>query len=165
MPKELAFPPLRPAWRALVALLLPACEQAEAALVAGEPGNTQPLLPLLAMQGICETDPSTAAEICAHVFAEVLDAQADAADPYRPAGEPAGYDPNAPLPPGAPLRKHLVKMLCSSTAPCRPPSPRINTPRLRPPRPPARPASARPAQGSLPPEGRLGQGRGYVAGT
>ena len=46
----------------------------------------------------------------------MLDAQADAADPYRPAGEPAGYDPNAPLPPGAPLRKHLVKMLCSSNA-------------------------------------------------
>ena len=57
-----------------------------------------------------------AAEIKAHVFADVIDAEIDAADPYRPAGEPAGYDPNAPLPPGVPLRKHLVKMLCSSTA-------------------------------------------------
>ena len=54
----------------------------------------------------------------AHVFAEVLHAEIDAADPYRPAGEPAGYDPNAPLPPGVPLRKHLVKMLCSSNTLC-----------------------------------------------
>ena len=30
-----------------------------------------------------------------------MNAEIDAADPYRPAGEPAGYNPNAPLPPGA----------------------------------------------------------------
>ena len=47
---------------------------------------------------------------------QVLDGESDAADPYRPAGEPAGYSPDAPLPAGAPLRCHLVKMLCSSNA-------------------------------------------------
>ena len=50
LPKELAFPPVSGAWRALVAILLPTSEQAEAALVAGEPSNTQPLLPLLTLQ-------------------------------------------------------------------------------------------------------------------
>ena len=54
----------------------------------------------------------------------MIDAEVEAVDPYRPAGESAGYDPNAPLPPGVPLRKHLVKMLCSSTALCGKRSPR-----------------------------------------
>ena len=69
---------------------------------------------MLVLKGVCEADAAAADAVRGRVFADVLEAPRDAADPYRPAGEPAGYDPNAPLPPGAPLRRHLVKLLCAS---------------------------------------------------
>ena len=69
----------------------------------------------MVLQGIAEHDATAREALKRYIFApKFLEAELDPKDPYRPAGEPAGFDPNLDLPDEAPLRMWLIKALTSS---------------------------------------------------
>ena len=113
LPAELAYPALRSEWRRVLEVtheLLVACDKPGASEQAGR----EPVLPLVVLKGIVDSDATIRDEAKRFLFPPgCLSAQFDPKDPYRPAGELPGFDPNAPLPANASTRARLIKQLTS----------------------------------------------------
>ena len=115
LPPELAYPALKGEWKGLLDdLLLPL-------LKAAGRGNettsaaTAPVVPLVVLEGIAKCDGAVCELMRKHIFPpQYLNAELDPKDPYRPAGEPSGFDPNKEeIPDDASLRIRLIYCLTS----------------------------------------------------
>ena len=110
IPKELACPALSSEWKPIAGLLLDRLKAAEE----DTSESNGPIMPALVLQYLAESEPALREAIkCFVIPKEYLDAPIDPDDPYRPAGQARGWDPNDKLPLDAPLRIRMIKALTS----------------------------------------------------